>query len=257
MKGTSKISDLPRANPDLKGYCEGKRYEMSIIRYPLKFLFIQLMAFCTFLLVPLNSAIAKNIHPICQNKLKVYAKQKHEVASLGGLWSLFEQNKSLKDHSIEAIQLDSKVNSIFAVLEYLCTTDNGVPFNELANYIAHHLKRMDEKQFREHHDILGKPAKVIDIWMEYYKIAMATRERKLDIKQIEISLLAAETIFSNYLNLAQDISADKPDGNFLKRSRQLAEEINRIRTGDKYIVQAIEEEAQVPYWDIEENYGGS
>jgi hypothetical protein len=220
-------------------------------------LLIQVMALCTFFFFSLNSASADNLHPACKNKLKGYAKQKNEVASLGGLWGLFEQNEKLRAHSIKAIQLDSKINHTFASLEYLCTTVSGVPFNELADYIAHHLQEMDEKQFREHHDVLGKPAKVIDTWLKYYKIAVVIRERKLNLEQIRISLEAAESLFTNYHKLAQDISADKPEKNFLNQARQLAEEINHFQTQDKYMVQAINEEAQVPYWDIEENYGGS
>ena len=220
-------------------------------------MFIQVMALCTFLFFSLNSAFADNLHPVCENKLKVYAKQKNAVASLGGLWGLFEQNETLRDHSIKAIQLDSKINHTLTSLEYLCTTVSGVPFNELADYIAHHLQKMDEKQFREHHDVLGKPAKVIDTWLEYYKIAVVTRERKLNLEQIRISLEAAESLFTKYHKLAQDISTHKSANNFLKPAIQLLEDIEHFRTQDKYMVQAINEEAQVPFWDIDENYGGS
>jgi len=223
----------------------------------MRFLFFQVMTFCTILFFPLNSAVADDPHPACVKQLQAYIKNINAVESLGGLWGLFEQNKSLRDHSIKAVKLDSKINQIFLTLEYLCTTVGGVPFNELADYIAYHFQKMDEKQFREHHDILGKPAKVIDTWLEYYKIAVATRERKLNLEQIQVSLDAAESLFTKYLNLAQDISADDPEKNFLKQTLDLAEEIDRFQTHDKYMVQANIEEARVPFWDIDENYGGS
>ncbi len=223
----------------------------------MRFLFTPITVFCLFLYFPLHSALADNFHPSCEEKLKFYKIQKREVASLGGMWGLFEQNEFLRDHSVKAIQLDSKINGVFTTLGYLCSTVEGVPFNELADYIAHHLKKMDEKQFREHHDVLGKPAKVVDTWLEYYKIAVVARERKLNIKQVLLSLESAESLFTKYQKLGQDISADKSAKIFLERSIELTDEINHFQTHDKYMVQATIEEARVPYWDIEENYGGS
>ena len=116
---------------------------------------------------------------------------------------------------------------------------------------------MDEKQFREHHDTLGKPAKVIDSWLEYYKIAKVTRERKLNSKQVLVSLESAEVLFNKYQNLAKEISADKSSKLILKQSHELADEIDYFHTHDQYMIQAFIEESRVPYWDIDENYGGS
>ncbi len=49
------------------------------------------------------------------------------VVSIGGMWGYFEKNFNLKKISIEAIQLDSRIDKIFFLLNHICETQNGSP----------------------------------------------------------------------------------------------------------------------------------
>ena len=55
------------------------------------------------------------------------------------MWGYFEKVPELRKLSVDAIQLDSRINKIFFTLDYLCDTEKGIPLNDLATYISYNL----------------------------------------------------------------------------------------------------------------------
>lgn len=188
--------------------------------------------------------------------LQVLENETRVVGDLGGMWSLFEQSEQLRDHSTQAIQSDSKMNQLLGLLHYLCATIDGVPFNDLAIFLSESLKLQSKKDFKKDQLLLGKPEAEIDIWLAFYDVSLQTQNRRLEISSVKKSIRKANPLFKEYKALALQIR-DAPNAVHLKNIKILNRKILNLKSSDSYLKLAMHELAQVPYWDIDENYGGS
>ena len=68
------------------------------------------------------------------------------------MWGLFELDKELRKESSKAMQLDSKIQQLVWLLDYLCNTAEGVPLNELATYLTKNLKRKKQTAVQKRTD---------------------------------------------------------------------------------------------------------
>jgi len=208
--------------------------------------------FC--LLLP-NLSVAKETDA-CLNHLRPLENKNEMVVEMGGLWTLFEQSPLLRNHSTPAIQSDSRMSQLLELLQYLCTTIHGVPFNDLAVYLFNNLKLKSKQEFKKEHLILGKSESEIDIWLAFFDVAIQTQNRQLELSSIESAISKAKPLFKRYKALALEIS-EHPDAAHLEYLEAFNRKITDLKSSDNYLKQAINELAQVPFWDIDENYGGS
>jgi len=218
---------------------------------PLK---ITSLAILFFLLLP-NSAVSREADA-CLGSLQSLEKETVIVGELGGMWTLFEQSKQLRDHSSHAIQTDSRMNELLELLQYLCATIDGVPFNDLAMFLAESLKMESKQDFKKQQIILGKSEAEIDIWLTFFEVSLQIQNRRLEISSIEKSIRKANPLFKEYRALALQISKNSNEAH-LENVEILNDKILDLKSSDNYLKQAIHELAQVPFWDIDENYGGS
>lgn len=225
--------------------------EVETMRAKRVFFFVLLQLFI------LSRALAQTGSPDCFNRLTPLVKKRDAVASLGGIWGLFEQNFSLATNSSMALQLDSNINKIIVSLKYLCDTQNGVPLNELARYVNKGVAELGEARFKKEHMNFGKTPVEIDRWLKYTKRALSNRDRKLDGDQIKKSIQDAEIYLNKYWQLSQELANHKADNPLESEINRMNREIDRFLTADAYVSQSIFERSQIPYWDIDENHGGS
>ena len=212
-----------------------------------------------FFLVPLAlTRPAWSLPPAkqCLSELSPLVKAKNKILQNGGMWSLFERFKSLRPESTVGLQLDSKIQNLVWLLDYLCNTIEGVPLNDLAIYLTENLNQKSENEFRKELIILGKTHKLIDVWFEYAHNAQNNRTRKLDFKLIRLTIQNAQPLVRKYQRLGEHIE-QSPDHKQIQSAEDLIRRIEELQTSDSYLSQAIEETAQVPYWDFDENHGGS
>ncbi len=192
----------------------------------------------------------------CLKYLLPLKNSQKEVGDVGGLWSLFEKYSQLRGESLKALRLDQKINMLIWSFSYLCETIQGVPFDELASYVSERLKIMDKNSFKKEHLILGKTEEEIDIWLEYIEFARSVQFRTLNPESINRSIDQATIILEQYNSLAKQVG-QSPNKKHIEMTEQLIKDINSFAKSDGNISLALEENAKVPYWDIDENYGGS
>ena len=113
----------------------------------------------------------------CHAQIKPLHLQREQVAQLDGMWGLFEKNRELQGHSVIAINLDRKVNSIIFHLQYLCNTLNGIPMNEVARYVRDGIHKKGKEGFRKELIILGKSESEINIWFEFTRFSLKNENR--------------------------------------------------------------------------------
>ncbi len=218
---------------------------------------VQLIFFSAVYFLAVSGAFAQSVSSDCLNRVTSLEKRKEAVASQGGIWGLFEKYSATAGNSSKAIQLDSNINKIITSLNYLCETQNGVPFNELARYVNKSLAEKGEAGFKKDHLLFGKSASEIDQWLVYAKFAKAKQKRTLEQKKINSSIQKGGVLVEKYRALSESMQKDATSNPMLDEIIHLNEEIEDYLKTDPYVALSVQERAEVPYWDIDENHGGS
>ena len=195
--------------------------------------------------------------PSCHELVAPLIKTNDSIALNGGLWGYFEKDPFLRKYSTQAVQLDSRINKVFFLLNYLCETKNGIPFNDLATYISRSIANKGEPAFKEELIILGKTSKQINNWFNFFMFAQSHRFRTLNSSTIRATINKAIPLINNYVSLEKNINQSIQSKVILKNTGALRVKIDRFFSSDPYITQALDEISHVPYWDINESTGGS
>ena len=193
----------------------------------------------------------------CHKLVTPLIKAIDSIALNGGLWGYFEKDPFLRKYSTQAVQLDSRINKVFFLLNYLCETKNGIPFNDLATYISRSIADKGETAFKEELIILGKTPKQIKNWFDFFLFAQRHRLRTLNSSTIRATINKAIPLISNYVSLEKNINQSKQSKVILENAVALIIKIDGFFSNDLYITQALDEISHVPYWDINESTGGS
>ena len=193
----------------------------------------------------------------CHEKIKPLHLKRERVAQLDGMWGLFEKNRELQNNSVAAINLDRKVNSIIFHLEYLCETLNGIPMNEVARYVRDGINENGKDNFRKELIILGKNEAEIKIWFEFTDFSLKNEERSLNLNTIFQSITNSAPFINLYAALAQKINQREIDDSIVKNVSELSSKIELFFETDNYMNQALTENKNIPYVDINESTGGS
>ena len=194
---------------------------------------------------------------ICRKQIIPLKNLGEQVAELDGIWGLFQKRPELQDNSALSINLDKSVNSIIFHLEFLCDTIDGIPFDELSDYVSVSLAEKGEEKFKQELIILGKNEGQIKVWFEFSKFAVANRYRTLDPEKIYHSIQSSHPLIKSYLELAKRIDRKEDIGSVIQETKSLTDQIENFFKTDPYMSQALHENAQIPYADWDENYGGS
>lgn len=195
--------------------------------------------------------------PPCLKQVLVLEKSKEEVLATGGLWAIFEKSPTLRDRSVQGLKLDGKINEVVSNLRYLCETFNGVPLNELAVFVSQGVRQKGEKQFKEELLGFGKSGEEIDSWLKFSKLAQQHQKRILNLVSIQKTIHGATRYVEKYVELSQELYSKKMPLPLPAGVQELSTGITSFLSADPNMAVAIRENSQIPFWDTEENYGGS
>jgi len=193
----------------------------------------------------------------CHELVAPLIKANDSIALNGGLWGYFEKDPFLRKYSTQAVQLDSRINKVFFLINYLCETKNGIPLNDLASYISRSIAEKGEPAFKAELIIFGKTSKQIKDWFDFFKFAQSHRFRTLNSSTIRTTINRAIPLINNYTSLEKNINQSIQSKVILKNTAALRDKIDRFLSTDPYITQALDEISHVPYWDTNESTGGS
>lgn len=188
----------------------------------------------------------------CNDLINPLHKQVNVVKDRGGMWSLFEKRPKLANHSALALKLDSRILGIMFTLDYLCTTQEGIPFNDVAEYIVPQVKEIGEEGFIRKHEDLGHSTKDVTDWVEYGRFSVKNLNRKLDINQIKKTVEQVSSPVERYGLLLHN---KNPASAVIAESKALIEDIEKLHATDPYLKQADYENGQVPHSSVLSNTG--
>ena len=214
------------------------------------------MIFIFFSLVPSAWAGPSEILT-CRKQIIQLKDLGEQVAELDGIWGLFQKRSELQGNSAISINLDRSVNSIIFHLEFLCDTIDGIPFDELSDYVSVSLAEKGAEKFKQELIILGKNEGQIKVWFEFSKFSIANRYRALDPEKISHSIQMSQPLIKSYLELAKRIDRKEGIESIIQETKSLKDQIGNFFKTDAYMSQALHENSQIPYADWDENYGGS
>jgi len=174
------------------------------------------------------------------------------IKDRGGMWARFEKGRKLQNHSALAHRVDSKVIGLMFTLDYLCDTLDGIPFNDVAEYIVPQVKEMGEAGFIRKHVDLGHSMKDVTDWVNYGRFSVKNRNRKLEIDQIRKTIDLARSPVERYERLYRKTQAAPA---VIAETKALIADIEKLHATDSYLEQADHENNQVPHSSILSNTG--
>jgi hypothetical protein len=134
--------------------------------------------------------------------------------------------------------------------------------NEMARYVRDGINKKGEDGFRRELIVLGKTESEIDIWFEFTRFSLKNIKRALNLKSVLRSIKGSATFFDSYVSLAHKIDRRGVEGSIKADSIkkyviELSNRMDSFYNTDPNILQAITENARIPYYDINESSGGS
>ncbi len=188
----------------------------------------------------------------CNELIHPLHSQVNVIKDRGGMWALFEKRPSLQNHSALALAVDSKIISLMFTLDYLCTTQEGIPYNDVAEYIVPQIKKIGEEGFIKKHVDLGHSLKDVTDWVEYGRFSEKNLNRKLDFNLIKKTMEQVRSPVERYGLLFQN---NNPASVVIAESKALIKDIEQLRATDPYLKQADDENGQVPHSSVLSNTG--
>ena len=168
------------------------------------------------------------------------------------MWGYFEKVPELRKLSVDAIQLDSRINKIFFTLDYLCDTEKGIPLNDLATYISYNLSIKGKIKFKSELLLLGKTSQQIDRWFKFCRYAENQMSRTLVSSKIQTAIDDFSYLIERYVHLTEIVSGGGSPKESLQKVNALAIDMDKFLLNQPYLAQALEETSHVPYGDITE-----
>jgi hypothetical protein len=193
----------------------------------------------------------------CLDQMSPLINTKNQVEDLDGIWGLFQKNSDLELYSIQSLNLDKGINSILFNLNYLCNTLNGIPLDELSDYVSKSITVKGEARFKKELIDIGRNVTQVNIWIEYSKFAVANQHRVLLPKKMTQTLQLSKPHLDKYREIAETIRRKENISTIIIKTENLIHQIDEFLEKDPYLSLAIYENSQIPYVDWDENHGGS
>ncbi len=199
------------------------------------------------------STMAAAAPPTCLDLVNPLDNKVRAVKERGGLWSLFEKSRQLRDHSPMALQMDSKVISLMFILNYLCETEQGIPYDDLALYLnARFEETGGEGPVKDELLTMGYSIEEVTILIAFKKFAQKNRHRKLELNQIRKTIEKADQYAERYWLLSQKMKK-RSGASVIEEVKNLARDLAAFRATDPYMILADYENSQVPHTTLTES----
>ena len=200
--------------------------------------------FIFFFLLLSHDARAEN--PSCAVPLHSLEGEVDAIHGQGGIWSQFGKSYQVRGHAKTTLTLDKMTMILIVSLKHLCTTLNGIPYDEIADVIIPLLKENGEDEFMGIMINYGHSPEQAEKLVEYARFTETNLNRKLDnsrvIKTIEETRPYIDRLVSLSKNMGE-LGSDKT----LETAKTLIVDMEAFRTTNPYMIQADHEALQIPH----------
>ena len=194
-----------------------------------------------------HSAQADNFH-VCRDLLQPIDNQVASVKARGGVWEAFEKRSLFRNHSTVALHLDQKAIALIYTLDYICHALNGIPRNDVSNYILPLWREKGEKEFIKYQtDGYGYAVEEVMTWVEYAKYYEKNYKRKLDFAQVQKTMEKCKPLVDRFVDIVHKVRKTNKVKEIVEKSKALIGEFANLHKTDPVLKQADHENAAIPH----------
>ena len=194
-----------------------------------------------------HSAQADNFH-VCRDLLQPIDNQVASVKARGGVWEAFEKRSLFRNHSTVALHLDQKAIALIYTLDYICHALNGIPRNDVSNYILPLWREKGEKEFIKYQiDGYGYALEEVMTWVEYAKYYEKNYKRKLDFAQVQKTMEKSKPLVDRFVDIVHKVRKTNNVKEVVEKSKALIGEFANLHKTDPVLKQADHENAAIPH----------
>ena len=186
-----------------------------------------------FIILIFRSEVGAVDTPSCTTLLHPLETKVDEIKGRGGIYGIFDQSHFKVNHTSVTLKLDSKITVLISRLNHLCATQNGVPFDEIAQVLIEDLIN------------LGHIEEEAEKLITYARFAESNLNRKLKFDRITKTITESQPFINRLVELSKkigEVGAEK----FLTDSKVLISDIEKFLATDPYLVQADKENSEIP-----------
>ncbi len=200
-----------------------------------------------FMVAPLLLSSAKaNNEQACYDYFHPLENMALEIKGRGGTWGLFEKRALFRNHAIVGLHVDSKITALIFTIGYLCESQEGIPFNDVAVQVVPTLEEKGLEGFIEYYLVLAHELNEIKGWAKYAEWYNANHKRKLDPNQTKATIDNARLYFERYRALAVKMKTTNDIEGIVKDGNTLIEDIVKFNTMAPLLIQANLENSKIP-----------
>jgi len=194
-----------------------------------------------------HSAQADNFH-VCRDLLQPIDNQVASVKARGGVWEAFEKRSLFRNHSTVALHLDQKAIALIYTLDYICHSLNGIPRNDVSNYILPLWREKGEQEFIKYQiDGYGYALEEVMTWVEYAKYYEKNYKRKLDFAQVQKTMEKSKPLVDRFVDIVHKVRKTNNVKEVVEKSKALIGEFANLHKTDPVLKQADHENAAIPH----------
>jgi len=168
------------------------------------------------------------------------------IKDRGGIWGMFDKSYKVRNHAAVTLKLDSKINVLIFRLEHLCATQNGVPFDEIAQVLVPQLKAKGEQVVMEDLINIGHVVEEAEKLIAYARFAESNLNRKLKLDRINKTIKESQPFVNRLAELFKKIGEVESE-KLMTDLKVLIRDVEKFLATDPYLVLAHKETAEVPH----------
>ena len=184
--------------------------------------------------------------PSCAILLHPLESKVEQIKGQGGIWGMFDKNYQVRNHATITLKLDSKITVLIVRLNYLCSTKNGAPLEEIAQIIVPQIKAKGEQAVMEYLLNLGHFVEEAKNLIAYARFAESNLNRKLEFDQISKTVTESQPFANRFVELSKKIGAVEHE-KIMFEAKVLISEIEKFLETNPYLILAGKENAEIPH----------
>ena len=193
------------------------------------------------------AAQADNFH-VCRDLLQPIDNQVASVKARGGVWEAFEKRSLFRNHSTIALHLDQKAIALIYTLDYICRSLDGIPRNDISNYILPLWREKGEKEFIKYQtEGYGYAVEEVMTWVEYARYYEKNYKRKLDFAQVQETMKKSKPLVDRFVDIVHQVRETNKVKEVVEKSKALINEFASLHKTDPVLKQADGENLAIPH----------
>ena len=193
------------------------------------------------------SAQANNFD-VCLGLLQPIDNQVASVKARGGVWEAFEKRSLYRDYSTIALHLDQKAIALIYTLDYICRSLDGIPRNDISNYILPLWREKGEKEFIKYQtEGYGYAVEEVMTWVEYARYYEKNYKRKLDFAQVQETMKKSKPLVDRFVDIVHQVRETNKVKEVVEKSKALINEFASLHKTDPVLKQADGENLAIPH----------